>query len=159
MGSQGILVAILIGLFIPWLYVKLTRKKLVLKLPESVPPNVSQSMAPTFVAMIIFSLVFFIKYVTGLTPYGNVFTMITTIIAEPISAFGATPIALIVVFTLMNLFWFFGVHPNTILMVYVPILTMAGISNQEAFLAGKELPFYAFAIVGFAVQIGELEIR
>ena len=154
MGSQGILVAILIGLFIPWLYVKLTRKKLVLKLPESVPPNVSQSMAPTFVAMIIFSLIFFIKYVTGLTPYGNVFTMITTIVAEPISAFGATPIALIVVFTLMNLFWFFGVHPNTILMVYMPILMMAGISNQEAFLAGKELPFYAFAIVGSAVQIG-----
>src|SRR5699024_1974801 len=42
MGSEGILVAIIIGLFIPWLYVKLSRKNLTLKLPESVPSNVSR---------------------------------------------------------------------------------------------------------------------
>ena len=80
--------------------------------------------------------------------------MITTIIAEPISAFGATPIALIVVFTLMNLFWFFGVHPNTILMVYVPILTMAGISNQEAFLAGKNCHFMHLPLLDLRFKSG-----
>lgn len=154
MGSEGILVAIIIGLFIPWLYVKLSRKNLTLKLPESVPSNVSRSLAPTFVAMIIFGLVFLVKWLCLLTPYGDLFNLLTTLIAKPISAFGATPIAMIIVFTLMNLFWFFGIHPNTILMVYLPILMMTGIANQEAFLKGEALPYYAISIVGAALQIG-----
>lgn len=154
MGSEGILVAIIIGLFIPWLYVKLSRKNLTLKLPESVPSNVSRSLAPTFVAMIIFGLVFLVKWLCLLTPYGDLFNLLTTLIAKPISAFGATPIAMIIVFTLMNLFWFFGIHPNTILMVYLPILMMTGIANQEAFLKGEVLPYYAISIVGAALQIG-----
>lgn len=154
MGSEGILVAIIIGLFIPWLYVKLSRKNLTLKLPESVPSNVSRSLAPTFVAMIIFGLVFLVKWLCLLTPYGDLFNLLTTLIAKPISAFGATPIAMIIVFTLMNLFWFFGIHPNTILMVYIPILMMTGIANQEAFLKGEALPYYAISIVGAVLQIG-----
>ncbi|HJF17287.1 MAG TPA: PTS transporter subunit EIIC, partial [Globicatella sulfidifaciens] len=154
MGSEGILVAIIIGLFIPWLYVKLSRKNLTLKLPESVPSNVSRSLAPTFVAMIIFGLVFLVKWLCLLTPYGDLFNLLTTLIAKPIAAFGATPIAMIIVFTLMNLFWFFGIHPNTILMVYLPILMMTGIANQEAFLKGEVLPYYAISIVGAALQIG-----
>lgn len=154
MGSDGIFVALLIGLFIPWLYVKLLHKNLVVKLPHSVPPMVSQSLAPTFIAMIIFSLSFLVKYLVSLTSYGNIFTLITTVVSEPISAFGANPWSLIVVFTLMNLIWFFGIHPNTILSVYMPILMIASIANQEAFLKGDTLPYYSFAILGTCVQIG-----
>src|SRR5699024_7405921 len=42
----------------------------------------------------------------------------------------------------------------TILMVYLPILMMTGIANQEAFLKGEALPYYAISIVGAALQIG-----
>lgn len=154
MGSDGIFVALLVGLFIPWLYVKLLRKNLVLKLPASVPPMVTQSLAPTFIAMIIFSLVFGIKYGISVTSYGDIFTLLTRVISKPVSAFGASPIALIIVFTLMNLIWFFGIHPNTLLSVYMPILMVASISNQEAFLKGETLPYFTFAILGTCIQIG-----
>lgn len=154
LGSDGIFVAILCGLFIPALYCFLMKKNLRLKLPESVPPMVSQSLAPTFVAMIIFTLVFFIKYLLTLTSFGNVFALITTIITEPVSKFGASPFALILVFTLMNLIWFFGIHPNTILSCYMPILMMASTANTQAFMAGKTLPFFTFSVLAMAVQIG-----
>ena len=52
MGSDGIFLALILGLLIPRLYCFLMSKNLKLKLPDSVPPMVSMSLAPTFVAMI-----------------------------------------------------------------------------------------------------------
>lgn len=154
MGSDGIFIAILLGLIIPKLYCFLMSKNLKLKLPNSVPPMVSQSLAPTFVSMIIFVIVFAVKYGCTFTSYGNIFTMITTLIAKPVASFGANPFSLIIVFTLMNLIWFFGIHPNTIFMCYMPILSMVGLANTEAYLAGTTLPFLTLSIVSVCVQIG-----
>lgn len=154
LGSDGIFVAILIGIVVPWLYCILMSKNIKLKLPEAVPPMVSQSLSPTFVAMILFTLIFFLKYACSLTEYGNIFTIITTFIGKPIATFGASPVSLILVFTLMNLIWFFGIHPTTILSCYMPILIMVGVANNQAFLEGKELPFLLFAVLGGCVQIG-----
>lgn len=154
LGSDGIFLAIVLGLVIPSLYCFLMKKNFRLNLPSSVPPMVSQSLAPTFVTMIIFTLVFVIKYLCTLTPYGNLFMIVSTLIGKPIANFGANPISLIMVFTLMNLIWFFGIHPNAILMPYMPILTIVGLANQEAFLAGEPLPYLTFAILSACVQIG-----
>lgn len=154
LGSDGIFLAIILGLFIPALYCFLMKKNLRLNLPSSVPPMVSQSLAPTFVAMIIFTIVFLIKYACTFTSYGNLFTIVSTLVGKPISAFGSNPLSLIAVFTLMNLIWFFGVHPNAILMPYMPVLTIVGLANQEAFLAGKTLPYLTFAVLSACIQIG-----
>ncbi len=154
MGSDGIFLALILGLLIPKLYCYLMSKNLKLKLPESVPPMVSMSLAPTFVAMIIFTLVFALKWACTFTPYGNVFNVVSTLIGQPISYFGASPISLIIVFSLMNLIWFFGIHPNAILMPYMPVLMMASMANTEAFLAGKTMPYLVFGIIGACVQIG-----
>lgn len=154
MGSDGIFMAIIVGLFVPWLYCLLMKKNLRLKLPDSVPPMVSQSLAPTFVAMIIFTMMFFVKYGCSLTSYGNLFNMVTTLIGKPIATFGASPISLIIVFSLMNLIWFFGIHPNTILSCYMPVLMMVSVANTEAYTSGQELPYLLFAVLGGCVQIG-----
>ena len=127
LGSDGIFLAIILGLVIPAFYCFLMKKNLKLKLPDSVPPMVSQSLAPTFVAMIL----------------------ITSVVAV-----GANPISLIAIFTLMNLIWFFGVHPNAILMPYMPILTIVGLANQEAFLSNQALPYLTFAVLSSCIQIG-----
>lgn len=58
LGSDGIFLAIILGLVIPAFYCFLMKKNLKLKLPDSVPPMVSQSLAPTFVAMILITSVF-----------------------------------------------------------------------------------------------------
>ncbi|MDO4468099.1 MAG: PTS transporter subunit EIIC [Bacillota bacterium] len=154
MGSDGIFVALIVGLVTASLYCFLMKKNLKLKLPESVPPMVSMALAPVFVSMIIFTTVFFVKYACSLTQYGNIFNIISTFVGAPIAKFGATPVSIIIVFTLMNLVWFFGIHPNAILSCYMPVLIMVSIANQEAFLAGNPLPHLAFAVMGSAIQIG-----
>lgn len=154
MGSNGIFVAMFIGLLAPWLYCKLMDKKLVLKLPDSVPPMVTESLAPTFVAMIIFTGVFFIKWGLSLTSYGDVFNFVTEVISKPVMYFGASPWSVILIFCFMNLCWFFGIHPTPILSCYMPVLMAAGTANTEAFLAGNPLPYLTFSIIGTAVYVG-----
>ncbi|MBM6839688.1 PTS sugar transporter subunit IIC, partial [Clostridium saudiense] len=72
MGSNGIFVAMIVGLLTPWIFCKLMDKNLKLKLPDSVPPMVADSLAPTFVAMILFFGVFMVKWGISLTSYGDI---------------------------------------------------------------------------------------
>ncbi len=154
MGADGIFVALVIGLAIPSLYCWLMSKNITVKLPSSVPPMVSTSLAPTFVVMIIFTLVFGIKFGLTQTSYGDLFTLIADVIGAPIQKFGASPVAILSVWTLMSLFWFFGVHPQTILMVYMPVLLMMNQININAFLNDQPLPYLTESIMMACMTVG-----
>ena len=154
LGSNGIFVAIIVGLFVSWLYCKLMKTNLKIKLPDSVPPMVSDSLTPTFAVIIIFTIVFAIKYGMTLTPYGNLFAFITENVGKPILSLGTSPFSPIIAFTFMNLLWFFGIHPSPIFNCFLPILISAGTANIQAMMAGKPMPYIAFQVVFFAVYLG-----
>lgn len=154
MGSNGIFVGMIVGLIIPWIFCKLMDKNLQLKLPDTVPPMVSKSIAPTFVAMIIFTGVFLLKWGCTLTEYKDIFNMVATIIAKPVMYFGTSPWAMIFMMTFMNLCWFFGIHPSPILSCYMPVIMAAAVANMDAFLAGKPLPYLAFGLIYTAIYVG-----
>ena len=69
-------------------------------------------------------------------------------------AFGSSIYSIILIYMLMNLFWFFGVHPNAILSVYMPVLISVNLANQEAYTAGLALPFLTFTVISNVVQLG-----
>ena len=154
MGSDGLFVALFIGLLIPTIYCYLMKKNLKINLPDSVPPMVSDSLSPTFVAMIIFLLIFALKYVCSLTSMGNIFSIISTFVAQPVVSLGATPVSMIIIFTFANLLWFFGIHPNSVTQVCMPVFMAVALGNTEAFQAGKELPYLAAGIIMCTAQIG-----
>ena len=157
LGSNGIFVAMLIALLITNIYCWLCKKNIMLKLPDSVPPMVSQSMSPTFVSMIIFVIVLLVKYVVYLTPYGNVFDMLNSTVTQPILNVGGSPLALIGLYTFTNLLWFFGIHPSPIVSVYTPVLITCMTANVEAFMAGTSsanLPHLVFMVVFINMKMG-----
>lgn len=155
LGSDGIFVGMLISIIVSSSYVKLSdNKRLLLKLPDSVPPMVTQSLRPVFVSMILFTSVFAVKYALSLTSFGDIFDLVNTIVAAPVMKFGANPWALIAVYTFANFMWFFGVHPAPILGVYTPVITSAMAANAAAFASGKELPYYTFMLLYLCVYFG-----
>lgn len=154
LGSNGIFVSMLIGLIVGASYTKLLKKGIKLKFPDTVPPNVSESLSPTFVAMIIFCCAFFVKWGLSLTPYGNIFDLINKTIAIPVMSFGATPWAYIAVFTFCNFMWFFGVHPTPIKSAFFPVMMTVSTANIEAFTKGEPLPYLSCAIVYLCIYIG-----
>lgn len=157
LGSNGIFVAMLTALLVTTLYCWLCKKNITLKLPSSVPPMVSQSMSPTFVAMIIFTVVLVVKYLFYLSPYGNVFDMLNNTITQPILNVGGSPLALIGLYTFTNILWFFGIHPSPIVSVYTPVLITCMTANVEAFMAGTasaNLPHLVFMVVFITMNMG-----
>ncbi len=153
-GASGILVAILIGLLVARLYITFNKKGLVVKLPESVPTNVSESLSPVFITGIIMIVVFAIrlvfKYVPFLDKFGNIFAFIAGIIQIPLQNVVGSPLSLILILSLANLFWYFGIHPQVIYSVITPIVMANNIANITAFTEGKKIPYLMFAIVGIA---------
>ncbi len=155
MGADGMFVAILVGVLIPMLYCKLMSKNLKLKLPASVPPMVSTSMSPLFTSMIIFFLVFAVKYVLTLTPYGHVFGIVGELITRPVSIFGGSVWALVGIYVFQNLLWFFGIHPAPVLNAYLPVLIQLLTANGYAFMNGEPLPYLTYhALYLVCVMVG-----
>lgn len=154
-GASGIIVAIVVGWIVAALYVWLNRKNLVIKLPASVPPNVSESLRPSIisgvilVAFVIIRIMF--EMLPGLNHFGNIFALFTKLVQTPLQHFVASPISLIAVYTLANVLWFFGIHPNMVYGVIMPLITAEQIINQNAFKAGHTMPYLTVAILTVAL--------
>lgn len=123
LGSSGLFVAFLTALFVAKLYTIFSKnKKLLIKLPGSVPPMVAQSFEPLIVGLVIFAIVFIIRLLVGYTSYGNLFDLINTIIATPLMSIGGSIPAILFIFVLGNFLFFFGIHPSPLQSIMSPIL-------------------------------------
>lgn len=148
-GSGGIFVAILTAILVTALYCYLEKKGLVIKLPESVPEMVSQSLSPAFIAIIIFTLVFLIRVGISYTGFESIFNLIQTVLGKPLMGFGTSPAAVLAVNVIANLIWFFGIHPSTVVTAFIPVFMGALMGNIEAFQAGQPLPYLAYSVLTF----------
>ncbi|EIB6117796.1 PTS sugar transporter subunit IIC, partial [Enterococcus faecalis] len=87
-GASGILVAMIIGYLVARIYIFLNKKHFVVKLPESVPSNVAESLSPTFISGVIMIFAFVLRLVFKFFPflsnYGNIFAFITGVIQIPL---------------------------------------------------------------------------
>lgn len=157
-GASGILVAIFIGYIVARIYVYFNNKQFVIKLPESVPSNVSESLSPTFIAGVILILAFFTRLIFKFTPflsdYGNIFAFITGFIQIPLQDIVGSPLSLILILTLANFFWYFGIHPQVVYSVITPIVIANSMANIVAYTSGQEIPYLMFGIVGLACGSG-----
>jgi len=144
LGSDGIFGGMIIALIFSGLYSFLNKKGLVVKLPESVPPKVAESMSPTFIAIILFTTVFLTRVAFSFTEYGDYFTAINTVIGAPILRLGANPTSAVIFLMLTSACWFFGIHPNVILSMFLPVLMTTGTANLNAFMSGETMPYFAF---------------
>ena len=149
LGSLGVFVAIITALCVSALYCWLTDKGLVLHLPDSIPTYVSDSFSTVFVAVIIFTLACAIRILFSLTSYETIFNFIQTIITAPFMKVGGSLAGVIGVSCLANLVWFFGIHPNTVITISMPIYAASISGNIAAFQSGQPLPFIIFAVLTF----------
>lgn len=154
LGSSGIFGGMIVAIIVSSIFVALDRKGLVVKLPTSVPPMVSQSLSPTFIAIIIFTLVCGVRIGFGITHYGNFYDFITQTLGAPIVSLGTSVPSVLILMVLMNVFWFFGIHPNTLISVYMPVFMMTGQANLAAYGSGQAMPYLAFSATLAYMQVG-----
>ncbi|MGL5614639.1 MAG: PTS sugar transporter subunit IIC [Sarcina sp.] len=133
LGGAGLFVSIIVALISTELFVKLIgNPKLVVKMPDGVPPAVARSFAALIPSIMILALAALIKLGFGYVGINNIhealFTAIQTPLQNVVGSFGG----LIILILVQQLLWFFGLHGSNIL---APIISAVLLPLTEANLA------------------------
>lgn len=152
LGASAIVLALIVSLCVGHLYCYLCEKNITFKMPDSVPSMVTESLEPIFVAMIVFGLLFAVRAGFSYTSYKYVTEFVSQIIAKPLLAIGTSIPALIFVLFLSNVFWWFGIHPQTIQGPVSSVLYVMMLDNIDKFGKGQDmlyvLPLLVYLIAG-----------
>jgi PTS system cellobiose-specific IIC component len=142
-GSSGLFVALIFSYLIAIVFCKaFANPKLTIKMPDSVPPMVANSFKSLTPMVITLFVACVVTFGFALTPFTNIHNFISELVQKPLMAIGTGLPAILIYQTLMQLFWFFGMHGDQIVgAVTDPILQAAGMENLEAYQAGKDLPY------------------
>lgn len=141
LGSKGMFVAMIVALFSTWFYYFLTKKKITIKMPDSVPPSVSSSFAALIPAIIIGGIMLVISGIFKLTSFNNIHDFIYIILQTPLKHLGSSIWALLFLMFFSEFLWFFGIHGSlTTSAILYTLYQPLEIQNLAAYTAGKALP-------------------
>ncbi|SDK10180.1 PTS sugar transporter subunit IIC [Natronincola ferrireducens] len=141
LDARGIFTGLVVALIATEIFVKLTKKGLVIKMPDTVPPAVGKAFAsvfPGFIAIFIFGALTLVIDKAG---FGSLYELIFNLVQQPLMGITQGMVAVVLMPILMNLLWFFGIHGANIFepimqSVYLPALG----ENYDAIMAGGEAP-------------------
>ncbi|MGL9726960.1 PTS sugar transporter subunit IIC [Enterococcus sp. DIV0756] len=115
--------------------------RLKLKMPDTVPTNVSESFSALFPTILTVSIIattgFVIKAATGMYAYDIIYN----IVQRPLEGIVQGLPGILLLMFIAQVFWVIGIHGNQMVKpVREPLLLAAIAVNTEAFEAGKEIP-------------------
>lgn len=142
-GSRSMITGIIVALTSIKIFAVVFHKNIIIKMPDSVPPMVSNaftSVFPASAALIVFVI---IRIIFLSTPYGSLTECIYAVITTPLLGIGNNIFSFILITQIFaNVLWYFGIHgTNVVMAVWGPILATMGVANLEAFRAGDPLPY------------------
>ena len=149
MGAQGIFLAMIAGLLGARLYAFLLDKNIKLKMPDSVPANVSGMFEMMIPAGMVFLAFLVARWVFSMTPYETAQNFIYSILQTPIMAVGGGAVGVVVYLTTSKILWSFGVHGGMVAYsAMAAVIGTATAANAAAFAAGTAAPYpeWAWAI-------------
>lgn len=154
LGSQGLFTAIITSI----LTVEVTRfminKKVIVKLPDSVPIMVADSFSSLLPLITNITIATLVGKIT-ISITGMVFPeLVMSLLAPAISSMNTLPALLIVIF-FTQLLWFFGLHgPAITSAVWAPFAINYAASNVEAYAAGGEVIYiFTFGLYYTILQV------
>ncbi|MDO4669946.1 MAG: PTS cellobiose transporter subunit IIC [Aerococcus sp.] len=141
LGAEGMFVGLISAFLSAKIYCWVTNQGWQIHMPESVPEGVAKSFAsliPVFVTLAIFVIINAI-FTTGLHVTVNEFIYHT--IQQPLTGLGSSLPATLIAIFFIQIFWFFGLHGQTIINsvmdgIWMPLM----LENLAAYQANKALP-------------------
>lgn len=140
-GSTGLFLGMILALLVAEVYCWAIRRDFVIKMPESVPPAVSDSFASLIPAGIILTAAFFIRQGMALTSYETMQNLVYSVVQAPLTALGTSLPGNIFATFMNGAFWIFGLHGQSLVgSIFNPIWKVAQLENLEFFKVGAEVP-------------------
>lgn len=143
LGARGLFTAILVALIGGRIFIWVVQRGWVIKLPDSVPPNVGNSFSALIPAGFVITIFLVVAGLMTLTSYGNLNVMIFTVIQSNLMRFMGNNLFSWIFFELvLNILWLFGLHGGNIVnSITNPVYTPLALENLAAYEAGAELPY------------------
>lgn len=141
LGAAGLFLGIISTIFACEIVRFILDRGWKIRMPESVPSNVSNSFEALIPAFFVIIIYLVIHSLFQLTPFKTAQNFIFEILQTPLTSLGATLPATIFVQVLATLLFSFGLHgPNIVGSVMTPIWTALTVQNSQALKAGKAIP-------------------
>ncbi|MDT2966293.1 PTS sugar transporter subunit IIC [Enterococcus casseliflavus] len=139
-GGQGMISAILVGLFVGWGYTWFLKRDIRIKLPEQVPTNVANSFTALIPAAVLTTIALGIYIFFDKVFQTTVVEWIYTVIQSPMQVVTDSLGGAMMLGFLVPFLWFFGVHGSTIVGgIMGPILQANSLANTAILESGKAL--------------------
>jgi len=138
LGATGLFTAMIVSIVSAKIYCFLMKKKITIKMPESVPPFVSSAIGaiiPTVLIAVFFATV---SMLVSLTDFASLNDMVQSLIAMPLGNLGGTIWVAMFIYFLSGLCWFVGIHGVAVISVMIPLWFTADQMNIAAVAAGYE---------------------
>lgn len=139
-GGQGVLASIVVGLVVGFIYSQFIKRGIRIKMPDGVPPGVSNSFSALIpgLAIITLSVVTFAVFQAFAD---RTFTeVVYDVLQAPIQNLTDTLAGAVLMMILMSVMWWCGIHGAAIIMgIMGPLLTANALQNQAIIDSGKEL--------------------
>lgn len=141
LGSAGLFVGIIVSIITTELFKFFVYKNLVIRMPDTVPPNVSRAFSAIIPGLLIMVFWFIILVTLHLCGVDNVHALIADTIAKPLSLLTKTLPGIIFVIFVQCFFWMFGIHGAQVTgPIIEPLLLQNSDANRLAHQAGEALP-------------------
>ena len=139
-GATGLFAAMLIGLLSAEVYIFFMKKKVIIKMPDSVPPAVNKAFASMIPGIAAIYASAFIGYLATLLTGQALNDLISTHIQQPLMGLSQGWFSVVLLSFLVQLLWFFGLHGHNVLGpvldgIYLPAL----LENTAAYEASKDV--------------------
>ncbi|MCW1828210.1 PTS cellobiose transporter subunit IIC [Enterobacter asburiae] len=140
-GSQGLFVAIVISLLSTEIYRFVASRNLVIRMPEGVPPAVAKSFLALIPGFCVLAVVLALRLAVEASPFGDINSMIATLIGIPMHHVGGTLPGMIISVILIGVLWTLGLHGDAIVLVFIQPVWLSNMSeNLTAFQNGQPIP-------------------
>lgn len=141
LGPNGIFMGIFTALIAVEIYRFAIKRHWTIKMPDGVPPAVSQSFDALIPSALVIFTFFLIRILFSLTPFETTYNFIYSMLQAPLKGVGGTLPSVLLYNFLASLLWCFGINGPTITnSVWSPIFFVLTQDNLTAFQQHLPLP-------------------
>ena len=141
-GTQAMFAGILIGLAATELFIFVTGiKKLQINMGDSIPPAVGNSFSVLIPFILVMSFFAIISAILNNVFHTDLITIITVMIQEPLRGVTTGLLGCVILYSLGNFLWLFGIHQTVIYVSLLePLLIVNMTQAMAAYAAGEPIP-------------------
>ncbi|MEF2781733.1 PTS transporter subunit EIIC [Erysipelotrichaceae bacterium HCN-30851] len=140
-GPNGIFMALICAILGVWLFCYAYKKGWTIKMPQGVPPAVTDSFAALVPSAIVMACAFLIRIVFSFTEFGTMQDFIVAILQTPLEGLGDTLGANALYSFMCTFLWFFGINGPAVCNSVYFIGNVLTAKQLLAFEAGEALPY------------------